>query len=263
VEADLSAKPGRAKVENVLRNDPNITMLVNCAGVGWSGSILQADLAVVETVAAIIDLNVTALNCLTYAVAPAFLTRGKRTIINIASVVGIAAEALHGVYSASESYLLSFGQLLQSDLAERGVRVQIVPPGAATGLWNIVGYPPAKVAGIALPAETLVDTALAGPRRKGAGDLLWPLRGRAVERLASGPRGVRADSQDVPVGAPGKAPPNTGSEFMWLKDETRLLNRAWFNYETICGPRGRMPPVRQTRSRPALSTLNGGRHVPS
>jgi NAD(P)-dependent dehydrogenase (short-subunit alcohol dehydrogenase family) len=233
VEADLSAKPGRSKVENVLRNDPNITMLVKCAGVGSAGSILQADLAVMETVEAIIDLNVTALNCLTYAVAPAFLTRGKGTIINIASVVGIAAEALHGVYSASESYLLSFGQLLHSDLAERGVHVQTVLPGAATGLWTIVGCLPAKVAGIALPAETLVDTALAGPRRKGVGDLLWPLRGRAVERRASGPRCSRR--QSGPAGRrPGKAPPNTGSEFMWLKDETSLLDRAWFNNETIC-----------------------------
>ena len=37
-----------------------------------------------------ITLNVTALTRLTYAAAPAFVARGKGTIINIGSVVGIA-----------------------------------------------------------------------------------------------------------------------------------------------------------------------------
>ena len=40
-------------------------------------------------------------------------------IINIASVVGIAVEALDGVYSASKSHVLSFGHSLQKELAEQ------------------------------------------------------------------------------------------------------------------------------------------------
>jgi short-subunit dehydrogenase len=160
LEADLSAKPGRTKVEEVLPNDPDITVLVNAAGVGSAASILEADGAVME---ATIDLNVTALTCLAYAAGPAFAARRQGTIINVASVVGIAVEALHGVYSASKAYALSFGQLLQTELGERGVRVQTVLPGsAASDLWTIVGYPPAKAAEILLPAETVVDAALAG-----------------------------------------------------------------------------------------------------
>jgi len=157
---DLNDKADRAKVEQVLRDDPRITVLVNNAGVGSVASILSAD---VDTMEAMIELNVTALTRLTYAVAPAFVARGNGTIINISSVVGVAVEALNGVYSASKSYVLSFGHSLQKDLAEKGVRVQTVLPGAtATEFWDIAGYPPQKTAEITMSAEDLVDAALAG-----------------------------------------------------------------------------------------------------
>jgi short-subunit dehydrogenase len=158
--ADLNDKAGRASVEAVLRENPNITMLVNNAGVGSVASILQAD---VDTMEAMIDLNVTALTRLTYAVAPAFVARRKGTIVNISSVVGIAVENLNGVYSASKSYVLSFGHSLQKDLAEKGVRIQTVLPGAtATEFWDVAGYAPQKTSDITMRAEDLVDAALAG-----------------------------------------------------------------------------------------------------
>lgn len=158
--ADLNDKADRAKVEQVLRDDVSITVLVNNAGVGSVASILSAD---VDTMEAMIDLNITALTRLTYAVAPAFVARGNGTIINISSVVGVAVEALNGVYSASKSYVLSFGHSLQKDLAEKGVRVQTVLPGAtATEFWDIAGYPPQKTSEITMSAEDLVDAALAG-----------------------------------------------------------------------------------------------------
>ncbi|HEY0145850.1 MAG TPA: SDR family oxidoreductase [Methylovirgula sp.] len=158
--ADLNDKASLAKVEAVLRDDPSIIMLVNNAGVGSVAPILQAD---VDKMEAMIDLNITALTRLSYAAAPAFVARGAGTIINIASVVGIALEALNGVYSASKSYVLSFGHSLQKDLAEKGVRVQTVLPGAtATEFWDIAGYPPQKHSEITMSAEDCVDAALAG-----------------------------------------------------------------------------------------------------
>jgi short-subunit dehydrogenase len=160
LRADLNDKASLAKVESVLRDNPSISVLVNNAGVGSVASILQAD---VDKMEAMIDLNVTALTRLTYAVAPAFVARGAGTIINISSVVGVAVEALNGVYSASKSYVLSFGHSLQKDLAEKGVRVQTVLPGAtATEFWDIAGYPPQKTSEITMSTEDCVDAALAG-----------------------------------------------------------------------------------------------------
>ncbi len=72
-------------------------------------------------------------------------------------------EALNGVYSASKSYVLSFGHSLQKDLAEKGVRIQTVLPAAtATEFWDVAGYAPQKTAESTMKAEDLVDAALAG-----------------------------------------------------------------------------------------------------
>lgn len=158
--ADLGNHADLAKVEAVLRDDPNITMLVNNVGVGSVASILQAN---VDKMEAMIDVNITALTRLTYAAAPAFVARGKGAIINISSAVAIAVENLNGVYSASKSYVLSFGHSLQKDLAEKGVRIQTVLPAAtATEFWDVAGYAPQKTSDTTMRAEDLVDAALAG-----------------------------------------------------------------------------------------------------
>lgn len=158
--ADLNDRDDLAEVERILRDDQSITMLVNNAGVGSVASILQAD---VDTMEKMINLNITALTRLSYAVAPSFAARGVGTIINIASAVAIAVESLNGVYSASKSYVLSFGHSLQKDLAGKGVRVQTVLPGAtATEFWDVAGYAPQKTSAITMSAEDCVDAALAG-----------------------------------------------------------------------------------------------------
>lgn len=159
-KADLGRRDDLARLEARLRDDASITMLVNNAGVGSVASILEAD---VDEMDAMIQLNITALTRLTYAVAPAFVARKAGTIINIASVVGVAVEMLNGVYSASKSYVISFGHSLQKDLADKGVRVQTVLPGAtATEFWDIAGYAAQKTSVITMSAEDAVDAALAG-----------------------------------------------------------------------------------------------------
>ncbi|MFG5117833.1 SDR family NAD(P)-dependent oxidoreductase [Methylorubrum sp. POS3] len=159
-KADLGRKEDLARLEARLRDDSSITMLVNNAGIGSVASILKADIDAME---AMIFLNITALTRLTYAVAPAFASRGAGTIINISSVVGVAVEMLNGVYSASKSFVLSFGHTLQRDLADKGVRVQTVLPGAtATEFWDVAGYAAQKTSSITMSAADLVDAALAG-----------------------------------------------------------------------------------------------------
>lgn len=158
--ADLNDGASLANVEAVLRDDASITMLVNNAGIGSVASALTAD---IDTMESMIGLNITALTRLSYAVAPVFAERGAGTIINIASVVGIAAEILNGVYSASKAYVIAFGHSLQNDLASKGVRIQSVLPGAtATEFWDVAGYAAQKESAITMSADDAVDAALAG-----------------------------------------------------------------------------------------------------
>src|SRR5216683_1284174 len=159
--ADLSDNGNLAKVEGTLRGDPSIVLLVNNAGTASVAPLLTAD---VEQMEDIIDLNVTALTRLTYAVAPAFVARGVGTIINIGSVVGISPETLNGVYGASKAYVIALSHSLQHELAGKGIRIQAVLPGAtATELWAKAGLHYRNLpAEIVMSVDDMVDAALAG-----------------------------------------------------------------------------------------------------
>jgi uncharacterized protein len=161
VAADLNAKPDLARVEAILRTNPDITLLVNNAGVGATAPLLNAD---VEKMDDMIRLNVGALTRLTYAAAPRFVARGSGTIINISSIVAISPETLNGVYGGSKAYVLAFSLSLHHDLADKGVRVQAVLPGAtATDFWDAAGVPLHHLpAAIVMSAADMVDAALTG-----------------------------------------------------------------------------------------------------
>jgi short-subunit dehydrogenase len=123
--------------------------------------LLNAD---VEKMDDMIRLNVGALTRLTYAASPGFIARGKGTIINISSIVAISPETLNGVYGGSKAFVLAFSLSLHHELAEKGVRVQAVLPGAtATDFWDIAGVPVHQLpAAIVMSADDMVDAALAG-----------------------------------------------------------------------------------------------------
>jgi len=161
VAADLNDKADLARVENVLRTDSSITLLVNNAGVGAAAPLLDSD---IEKMESMISLNVSALTRLTYAAVPGFVARGAGTIVNIASIVAIAPEILNGVYGGSKAFVLALSQSLHHELASKGLHVQAVLPGAtATEFWDVAGMPVENLPKeIVMTATDLVDAALAG-----------------------------------------------------------------------------------------------------
>jgi short-subunit dehydrogenase len=161
IVADLNDRADLVRIETTLRSNAGITLLVNNAGVGAAGPLLNSD---VEKMDEMIRLNVGALTRLTYAAVPGFVARGTGTIINIASSVAISPETLNGVYGGSKAFVLAFSQSLQHELASKGVRIQAVLPGAtATEFWDTAGLPVHNLPkGIVMSAEDMVDAALAG-----------------------------------------------------------------------------------------------------
>ena len=161
IAADLNDKADLGRIEAVLKADATITLLVNNAGVGGAGPLLGSD---VDKMDDMIQLNVRALTRLTYAAAPGFVARGAGTFINIASIVAISPETLNGVYGGTKAFVLAFSQSLQHELADKGVRVQAVLPGAtATEFWDIAGLPIHNLPqSLVMTAENMVDASLAG-----------------------------------------------------------------------------------------------------
>jgi uncharacterized protein len=161
VAADLSDKADLARVEEVLRTNAGITVLVNNAGIAMSGDLASADPDRLESM---IRLNVLAPSRLALAVIPGFIAGGRGTLINISSVLALAPERFNGAYSGTKAYLLNLSLRLQQEVGNKGVRVQVVLPGATrTAIWEKAGtdiesLPP----GIVMAVDDMVDAALAG-----------------------------------------------------------------------------------------------------
>jgi uncharacterized protein len=161
LKADLTARGDVAKVEKRIVEDSDVTLLINNAGIGLEGGVLNTSL---DAVNRLVELNVLAVSRLGTTAAQTFAARGKGTIVNIASVLALAPERFNGLYTASKAYVLNFSQALDAELKDKGVCVQAVLPGATyTEIWERAGidvkkYDPSMV----MDAGELVDAALAG-----------------------------------------------------------------------------------------------------
>ncbi|RVT98729.1 SDR family oxidoreductase [Rhodovarius crocodyli] len=137
IAADLGDAAQLHALETELAADPSITVLVNNAGMGAAGTLEQTDPARLD---AIVALNVTALMRLTRALVPGMRARGKGRVVNIASVLAMAPEMVHGVYGATKAFVLAFSQSLRHEFAGSGLSVQVLMPGAtATEFWGSAG----------------------------------------------------------------------------------------------------------------------------
>src|SRR5215813_1526195 len=161
ITADLTKKEDVQRVAERLNTDSTITALVNNAGLGSAGKLLDADIDDLESM---IYLNVTALTRLALAALPAFVARKSGLLINIASVVAFAPDLLNGTYSGTKAYVVNFTHALKNELAGTGVTIQAVLPGAtATPFWEKAGRPVDDLPGeIVMTAEDMVDASLAG-----------------------------------------------------------------------------------------------------
>ncbi|PTT24964.1 SDR family oxidoreductase [Pseudomonas sp. HMWF021] len=161
LKADLTQKDDVLKVEQRLRSDSSISLLVNNAGVATDGLLANADMEQLER---LIQLNITTVTRLASAAAASFARSGRGTIINIASVVALFPERFNATYSASKAYVLSLTQSLNTELEGTGVKVQAVLPGVTrTEIWERSGIDASGIpAEMVMEAGEMVDAALAG-----------------------------------------------------------------------------------------------------
>lgn len=161
LRADLSRREDVRKVEQRIREDATVTLVVNNAGIGPKGPMIDNDIDYLDDM---IDLNIGAVNRLAVAAAQVFAARGKGGIINIASVVALIPEFFHGTYSATKAFVLNLTQALHAEVGGKGVRIQAVLPGLTrTEIFERAGrsmdqLDPRQV----MDVNDLVDAALAG-----------------------------------------------------------------------------------------------------
>lgn len=125
MEMDLTDKKQRLRLREILKEkQPQVKMLVNCAGYGKIG--LYEDIPE-EDISGMIELNCLALTSVTYEVLP-YMTKKSR-IINLASSAAFLPQPKFAVYAATKSYVLSFSRALHEEVKKNGIFVTAVCPG--------------------------------------------------------------------------------------------------------------------------------------
>jgi hypothetical protein len=161
--ADLESEADLQNIERILSTDSEISLLVNNAGLAKLRPLASSPLQDSTTQ---IGVNITALTRLTHAVLPGMVARKEGAIINIASVLAVHSLATSSVYSGSKAYVLAFSRGLQAELANTGVKVQVVlPASTATEIWSeeVSGVPLSALReDTVMTAEDCVDAALTG-----------------------------------------------------------------------------------------------------
>jgi uncharacterized protein len=162
IVADLTQEAGIKSIEKELDANDRINVVINNAGAATMGvPLAESDLAKDQ---ALIQLNVVALTRIARASAAAFTRRRYGILVNISSALALKVRATTAIYSGTKAYVLQFSRVLQEELADKGVTVQVVLPGAiSTDIWATNGVDVATLPkGSVMSAEELVDAALAG-----------------------------------------------------------------------------------------------------
>jgi uncharacterized protein len=159
--ADLTDEADLKRVEQALRDDQSLSLLVNNAGAATLGAFAIADIGRLTRE---IQLNIVAPTRLAHAALPGLLARNRGGVINIASVMSQMVQPGNSVYGATKAYLLHFSEVLALELGASSVRVQAVLPGATrTPLWDGSGVELKDLPQeIVMDVEEMVDAALAG-----------------------------------------------------------------------------------------------------
>jgi 2-keto-3-deoxy-L-fuconate dehydrogenase len=125
----------RAEVDAVVAArfgaDTTLDVLVNCAGIGATGTIADNDDA---EWARVLDVNVVGIARITSAVLPALLRSPTAAIVNVSSIAAWAGLPNRALYSASKGAVQALTLATAADYVGR-IRVNCVCPGTADTPW--------------------------------------------------------------------------------------------------------------------------------
>ncbi|MBD1881089.1 MULTISPECIES: SDR family oxidoreductase [unclassified Coleofasciculus] len=124
----------REKVAAIADSFGSIDVLVNNAGMGYTGEIMSTPLSEWQQV---IDLNLTsAFQCI-QGILPSMRDRGSGIIINVASIAGQQPFPGWGAYNVSKAALIALSKTLAAEERAKGIRVVTISPGAVnTPIWD-------------------------------------------------------------------------------------------------------------------------------
>jgi uncharacterized protein len=128
VQADLATREGvEHLVEQIRGMARGVDALLLNAGVGVGGRFLDTDLDA--------ELRMVALNCnhtvhVAKRIIPDMVARGRGCVLMTGSVVSTSPAPYQAVYGATKAFVMSFAEALRFEIADSGVTVTTLQPGA-------------------------------------------------------------------------------------------------------------------------------------
>jgi short-subunit dehydrogenase len=129
--ADLSTDAGMAAVEAAV-TDPRLATVIDNAALAHYKPLVDLSQ---DELTELVMLNALAPARLIQSVVPHMIERGHGTIVSVATLLVFSGGATgtqlpkRTAYAATKAFLFTFVRLLAAELAETGVRLQIVCPG--------------------------------------------------------------------------------------------------------------------------------------
>jgi short-subunit dehydrogenase len=122
---DLATEEGTMRAEECIRTTPDLELLVNNAGFGFSGYFGKIN---ISQHLKMIQVHVSASVRLTHAAIPGLISKNRGGIINVASVAAFVPWG-NVTYNATKAYLVAFSEALNVEMRRKNVRVQALCPG--------------------------------------------------------------------------------------------------------------------------------------
>ncbi len=116
----------------------DVDLLVNNAGLAVGLNHIHD--GVVDDWERMIDTNIKGLLYITRELTPGMVARGSGHVINIGSIAGKEAYENGNVYNASKFAVDGLTQGMRIDLAEHGIRVTAINPGAVDTEFSLVRF---------------------------------------------------------------------------------------------------------------------------
>ena len=148
VESDVTHEAAAA---DLARTFPDVEVLVNGVGGFEGGSPVHE--TPIEVWDRLYRINVRTAVTMTHALLPGMLTRGRGSIVNVASMAALDPPAGIAAYSAAKSAVVALTRSLQNEVAGGGVRVNAVLPATIDTPANRRAMPDADFSTWTPPAE--------------------------------------------------------------------------------------------------------------
>jgi NAD(P)-dependent dehydrogenase (short-subunit alcohol dehydrogenase family) len=121
-----------AMVATAVAHFGTLDVLVNNAGIGVAGDILETT---AEDLGRTLAVNVVGTFQCCQAAIPVMLEKGGGIIVNVASVVALAAVTRRAAYTASKGAIVALTRSIAVDFMDRGIRCNAVAPGTVDSPW--------------------------------------------------------------------------------------------------------------------------------